>query len=145
MDNLKTARTGAWLASLILTGTALFLQGCVADANPDATPKSENVTVGLSLSIKNQTTSPLEILSFRFTSNLKDTVDTVVTIPRLSPGSTTALNMAMDFVPLRWWNIQVQSVDDSGNVLGSANSGPIPSNRPNRVDTLEVNLVTQVE
>jgi hypothetical protein len=135
----------AFVPGLMLTGF-LLLQGCLAesasDDSPGPMPDADNTALVVRLNVQNNTGIPLEGLTFRFTSNLSDTVFASQTIAALAPDSARVIERSFTFAPLRWWNLQVLALDTAGAVRARGDVGPFASRGGSTYDSSVVNLAS---
>lgn len=148
MISLKVVKSLFGMAPALILGV-LFLQGCLTDTHTDTDrlagpfPSSEGAHVVMQLNFENKTQTPLEGLRLRFTSNLRDTLYDTLSIAALEPDSARSIEKTFQFLPLRWWSLEVQAIDSSGLVQATGNAGPIGSRGGVRLDTLAINLIAQ--
>ncbi len=126
------------LSALLLVVAAAWLQGCLAESDPSLDATSERSV--FNVKIRNETTVPLENLTFRFTSNLNDTIQVSMDSVALAPDSVRAVALVTNYLALRWWNLQVQALDEEDSLVALGFAGPIRSTGGIISDTIILSL-----
>jgi hypothetical protein len=118
----KTKRPNLLLAAFSLC-ILVILNACVSEKSPSE-PAEEIHEFSMIFTLTNGSGDSAHRLALRMHSNLQDTLGDTLFIAPLAPESSSTFRQTFSLRPLRWWKLDVWTLDDKDSILRYEEVGP---------------------